>query len=135
VTWTYHDNPLVYEHGTYNLDLVRLLLGDFDESNQLLDDEALELFMSEETSPYVAAARGAESIAGEYAGKVRLKIGDVQIRGDQIAAQFTDLAALLRMRAYTGIKIYVGGLNAPPEAAKPDHVRKFKRDMHVDRNY
>lgn len=135
MTWTYNDAPAYNPDGTYNLDLVRLMLGDFDTTNQLLSDEKLNFFISEETDPLIAAARGAESLAAQYSGRSMLHVGDMSIRYDQICKQWEDRATYLRDRAYRSIGIFVGGLNVPMEEAKPDHLRKFWRDMHLDKTY
>ena len=135
MAWTYNDAPAYNPDGTYNLDLVRLMLGDFDTTNQLLSDEKLNFFISEETDPLIAAARGAEALSAQYSSKSMLHIGDMSLRYDQMNKQFADLALSLRERAYRKIGIFVGGLNQPMETAKPDHLRKFWRDMHLDKTY
>lgn len=75
-----------------NLDEVRFLLGDTDESNELLSDDEVEYLLNEHGTPIKASYHGALTLAAQYAGKADVAIGTARITYAGISDRFVALA-------------------------------------------
>ena len=130
MTWTYGNNPTA-SGSTYNLDLVRLLIGDTDTNHQLLTDEELDFFISQQTNYYMAAAMAAETLVAKFAPSTQEKLGDWEGAYQQRYDHFVALSKELRRKAARTLKIWVGGIQ-PTEDEADEHPRRFKRDQMID---
>lgn len=106
-TSTYTGNP-----STNAVDQIRLLLGDTDMSDPLLDDGAITYFVTTWVNPYSAAAAAAEQIAGQFAREVAYTGDGVSVGNDKLQDKYTALAATLRLqgkRIGKAVGPYAGG--------------------------
>jgi hypothetical protein len=133
MTWTYGNAPAVVA-GAANLDLVRLLIGDTDTNHQLLTDEELDFFISQQTNYYYAASLAADTCAARFAPSTQEKLGDWEGAYQQRYEHFVALAKELRHKAARNIRVFVGGIE-PTEDEAPEHVRAFKRDQMLDKTW
>lgn len=107
MTATYTATP-----ATNMVDQVRLLLGDTDMSDPLLQDEEIQFFISTWPDPYSAAAASAEQIAAQFAREVSSSGDGVQVGTNELQDKFVALAERLR---YQAVRLgraalpYVGG--------------------------
>ena len=87
-----------------------------------LSDESITALLALNDNVYLAAAMGAESLAGKYASKVDRKLGPLSISESQRSKHWSDLAVKLRASASRAIpaasSVWVGG------------VSKAERDTH-----
>lgn len=118
MAWSFGNDPL-----NNDKDAVRILVGDTDESDPIIDDEVIEFFISEEPNKYYAAQRTAMALASKMA---RLERSDEHVR-------YKELAQDLRYRAgmeEPGV-VFTGGITRtgiPAPSDLPDLF--FTREMH-----
>jgi len=134
MTWTYGNTPAVLPDGTYNVDLVRFLIGDTDTNHQLLSDEELGFFIQQQSNYYMAAAMAADTLVAKFAPSTQEKLGDWEGAYQQRYDHFVALAKDLRRKAARQIRIFVGGIS-PMEDEAQEHPRAFKRDQMVDKTW
>jgi hypothetical protein len=79
--------------------LVRILIGDTDDSNQLLDDDQLPLICAGFNSSTLAAAACADAIAAKFSRSVTFSVEGLSIQNSQKAANYRALAQRLRAHA------------------------------------
>lgn len=95
MTWTYDLNAL-----SVALNKVRLLVGDTDTNDQLIQDEEIAFFISENPSNvYYAAAETAEAIAAKYQSAISSKTADGKSISYEQITNYLSLAAKLRSKA------------------------------------
>lgn len=98
MTWSY-DTAL-----TADKDVVRLLIGDTDTNDQQLSDEEILYFLTQETDPYLAAARAARSLQSKFARMVDTKVESVSKSYSQKSLAYGALAEdLVRQAGSTSI--------------------------------
>lgn len=120
MTWTYSGNP-----GATNRDAVRFLIGDTDNTAQLVTDEEIAYMLAQEGTSTSAAARICRSLAAKYARYMDQSVGDLSISYSQRYQQFSELAVKLESDAGSRVGIpYAGGIS------KTD---KGSREMDTDR--
>ena len=127
MTWTYSGNP------DTDAKQVRLLVGDTNSQDQLLNNTEIEFVLSQTADIYAAAADCCDIIIGKLARDVdRNDIGMSATRSQQIQ-HYTDLRDSLRKRANTNAGVYAGGLSQDEknsDARDPDLPQPaFKRGM------
>ncbi|MGH6877029.1 MAG: hypothetical protein ACREHV_06565 [Rhizomicrobium sp.] len=93
MTWTYSANP-----EASLADAVRLLCGDTDPADPLLQDSEIAYIIAVETNPWFAAASAAQAIASHYARRVDRTVGKLSIKGTDLVTQYQKLAYDLRRR-------------------------------------
>ena len=91
------------------LDLIRLLIGDTDASDPLLQDEEILSLLSLEGSVELAAARACDAIVARFSRLADVSAGGVSIQASQRAEAYRQRAAELRQRAFRGLTLYAGG--------------------------
>ena len=140
MTWTYNV-PAQDDH-----DRIRLLVGDTDTTDQQLQDEEIDMFLSLEgnstpstvtsTRPvlYRSAAASARAIAAKYARLVSQTLGKRQDAYSDLLDHYQTLAKMLLDRASaSGIAPRVGGLSISDKISSQmdtDLVQPFfTRDM------
>ena len=131
MTWTYGNSPSVNINGTYNIDLLRFLIGDTDTNHQLLSDEELDFLISQQHNYYIAAALAADALTAKFAPSTQEKLGDWSQDFQQRYDHFLALSKELRRLAARGVKGFFGGIDTTTEP-DVDHEKRFKRDQMED---
>lgn len=107
MTWTYSGDP-----SSTDRDAVRFLIGDTDNTSQLITDEEISYMLAQEGSSSSAAARICRSLAAKYARYTDQSVGDLSISYSQRYKQFSELAAQLESAAGSRVGIpYAGGIS------------------------
>lgn len=110
MTWTY--DPSI----STDTDEVRLLIGDTDTTDQLLQNEEIGFFLTQASDVVLdAAARSARAIAGQFARRVDSSVESVRSAASQKKKHYTEMAAMYEGQLATkgaglGIPI-VGGIS------------------------
>lgn len=91
--WNYGSDP-----SGSNLDAVRLLIGDTDFNDQLLQDEEINFFIAQEGSINGAASRSCEAIAAKFSRLCDEKLGQASVTYSQKSEQYMLLAEQFRDR-------------------------------------
>lgn len=105
--WTYSGDP-----SSTNRDAVRFLIGDTDNTSQLVTDEEIAYMLTQEGSTSSAAARVCRSLAAKYARFMDQSVGDLNISYSQRFKQFSEMAAKLESDASSRVGIpYAGGIS------------------------
>jgi hypothetical protein len=133
---SYTGNP-----SSSNIDKVRFLLGDTDESAEQLTDTEIEFLLTEQTNAYDAAALGASTLAAKYAKLADRSVGDLSISYSQLSKNFNALAKTLTSQGATsvsGFRPYAGGISiADKDSQNADTDRtppNFRIGMHDQYN-
>lgn len=87
MSWTYDETTLA----TSARNRVRLKLGDTNASNQQLQDEEIDLLLSETGSETAALVAAAQALAAKYAPSVDKWVGDLKILASQRHRAYLDL--------------------------------------------
>ena len=123
--WTYDVTML----STSPITQVRLLIGDTNTMEQLLQDEEINFILSLETNIYKAGWRCCETIAAEYARWVDTQVGDLKVKASQKFEQYTHKAKQLRAQSYThDLSPYAGGITIDDKSTQeqdPGRVPPF----------
>lgn len=107
MTWTYSGDP-----SSTSRDAVRFLIGDTDNTSQLVTDEEIAYMLTQEGSTSSAAARVCRSLAAKYARFMDQSVGDLNISYSQRFSQFSEMAAKLESDASSRVGIpYAGGIS------------------------
>jgi hypothetical protein len=116
--WTYSGDPRDSDR-----DAVRFLIGDTNESDQLVSDEEIA-YMLLSMSVYRAAALAATGISKAFAGKASSKtVGSLSLKNgfEKKADSYKDLAARLdgmaNKGALTSFVAYAGGISSADKQA------------------
>ena len=109
---TYSGNP-----ASSPRDAVRLLIGDTDVAEALLQDEEIDWLLSRQPNVELAAADACEAIAAKFARQADTTNGDLSVRASQRAEAYRQRAADLRRRAGRRARWFVGGATRDPGAA------------------
>jgi hypothetical protein len=118
---------------------VRMLVGDTDPNEQLMQDEEIVWELANENgSLFRAAWRVALDISAEFSRRADTAIGyrSLQLKGSQKAAAYKKLADMLHTRATNAnTTVYAGGLTYSDKEIPeedPDRVRPaFTRTMQL----
>src|ERR1017187_2364114 len=135
MTWTYSLTDL----GTNSTDDVRLLIGDTDPTNPLLQDEELAYFLSKRPNLYGASAEATRSLAVRFASMATTKAGDTEIMYSDISKAYAAMAARFENQsANSGSGFpYAGGISQNDKLnAEQDTDRVAPQfELNVDDNY
>lgn len=117
------------------IDRIRLLVGDTDVTDPLLQDEEIEFLVANEGPVYHAAAAAADAIAAKLARKVDTRVGGISKSNSQATEHYLKLAKRLRgQQALQAVPFYAGGLSEAEkqtDAQDSDLPRsEFTRDLH-----
>ena len=109
MTWTYDSS----DPGATDKDQIRLMVGDTDTSDQLLQDQEIAYFLTTYTTVGSAAVASARAILSIFARQVTKAVGDLRISAsDRFKAYQEHLANLEDMALATDpYEIYAGGLS------------------------
>ncbi len=91
--FTYTGSP------TTDLDKVRLLIGDTQESDVLLTDAEIEFFNEIEPNIFRAASKSAEAIAAKFSRQHSESVGKVKISFEQKFDHYIALSKSLKLQA------------------------------------
>lgn len=99
-----------------NRDRVRFLIADTVEDDYKVEDEELDLCLSEcSDDPYFAAAMACDFLSGKYAAKGRKSVGALSIEYSQMAGDYSARANSLRELGFnrpgSAAGVYVGGIS------------------------
>lgn len=103
--WTYEETRL-----TEPRNQVRLKLGDTDASDQQLQDEEIDQFLSETDSVDGATLLAAKALAAHYARSVDKWVGDLKILASQRSTHYGNLVKMLTGKAYLHAVPSAGGV-------------------------
>ena len=92
MTWSY--TPVVTDK-----DQVRLLIGDTEVTDQLLEDEEIDFFLANCPSVNTAASKSARSIASKFSRLADQKTGDISVSFSQQAEAYLKIAEELESQA------------------------------------
>ncbi|MBC7340894.1 MAG: hypothetical protein H5U02_00310 [Clostridia bacterium] len=109
MTWSYSNNPAASDK-----DKVRFLIGDTDQTDQLLQDEEITYLLTETTNVLLAASRAAKAVAARFSRQADKEVGDLRVSLSQKAEAYRKLADDLEKRA--------GSVAAPSFADQGDFL-------------
>ena len=97
MTWTYGADPV-----NDPVDEVHFLVGDTDNTDPLLQNEEIELFLAMYPKPtgkpaYLAGAAAADAIAAKYARNMNSSVGPLSQQAEQQFLHYQTLASQLRL--------------------------------------
>jgi len=125
MTWSY----LSSEPGSSDRSWVRLVIGDNTTADQQLQDEELDVLISDQGSKERAAIAAARALGARYARRADKTVGRLSISASQISQHYYDLAKELQktLGRLTGGAdgMYAGGISVADKAAEtadPDRV-------------
>jgi hypothetical protein len=113
MAWTYDANAL-----DEPLNSVRMLVGDTNEYEQLLQDEEIEAFIAITDSNVSAAALAARALSAKYARSVDKWVGDLKILASQKQRQFLHLYEQLTLTASSHGVPSAGGIRVSQKEAQ-----------------
>ncbi len=115
-----------------DLDKVRLMIGDTDINDRLLENEEIEWLLREKGNIYDAAAAACAVIAANFARYVDQTVGKIRAALSDKAKQYFKLEQLIRQREIIPMP-YAGGISRSDKwnrASDSDRVKpKFGVDM------
>lgn len=138
MSWTYDPTDLDTSTVSGRLNVVRLLVGDTDTNDQLLQDEEIT-FSLDQTSDnvYLAASYSANAVASRFARKVDTKLGGA-LSADYggLSEKYRSLSVQLKQDALKlsgrAFGVFAGGIsktNIETARADTDRVKpSFRRD-------
>lgn len=125
MAWTYDETDLDKTTTSGRLNVVRLLIGDTDTNDQLIENEEITFALSESNNNvYFAGAWAASTIAAQFARKVDTKLdGALSANYSDLAKQYKALSNDLREQgqkySLTSASLRAGGIsNAAITAAQ-----------------
>jgi len=131
MTWTYTGDPSANDR-----DEVRFLIGDTDNTDQIVLDEEIAYAIAQEANNRLAAIRIIRAVAGKYSRKVDKAVGDLKMSYGQIAKHYIDLAVHLESaddNLYAPLA-YAGGISySGKDTVKADTDRvdpSFTKGIH-----
>ena len=132
MSWSYSGDPSFSE-----VDAIRFLVGDTDESDPLVSDEEIEWFAEEWSDKYHAAAAVCETLAAKFAREVNVSADGMSFSGSEISRNFNHRAEALRQMSGRQRKHglpYFGGASWKERAMAdrdPDKIpTSFRSHMH-----
>lgn len=90
MAWTYTANPM-----NVPVDHIRLLIGDTDQQDPLLQDEEIAFMLEQHSNPKKAAAECCILLYARYARQVNYSIGPESVQAGERAKAFKALAKTL----------------------------------------
>lgn len=139
MTWSYDTSDLVDTTASGRLNVVRLLIGDTDTTDQQLQDEEIEFALGQcGDNVYFAAAWAANAIASLYSRRVTTKLdGALSAEYSDLAKQYRNLSFQLSQdgKKYSGDALGVGwgGLRSTEVDAVRDDTTRITPAFRMDR--
>lgn len=100
--WTFGNDP-----ANSRLDRIRILIGDTDPSEPLIDDEPLLWILSIEPNDYLAASKACALIAAKFSRQADMSVGPLAVKFSQLADAYTELADRLALQATQEVSVDV----------------------------
>lgn len=94
MSWTFGNDPV-----NSRLDRIRILIGDTDPAEPLIDDETLLWILSNEPDDLLAASKACSLIAAKFSRLADINVGPLAVRFSRLASAFTELADRLALEA------------------------------------
>ncbi len=85
-----------YAKDSSDLSLLRVKVGDTDDSRQLFDDAEMNVFLTEESSVLLAAAAACDSLATRFARDYDFTADGASFKKGSVSAQYARRARVLR---------------------------------------
>lgn len=129
MTWSY-DTAL-----TADKDRIRLIIGDTDTNDQLLQDEEIAYFLTLKSNVFEAAALAASSIQSKFARLADTTVETVSVKYSQKAAQYAALAEDLDRKAKEDsalVSAYAGGISIADVDDVRDDDDRVKPKFRID---
>jgi hypothetical protein len=139
MAWTYDASDLVTSTASGRLNVVRVLIGDTDTNNQMVQDEEINLALSEVgDNVYFAGSYVADTLAAKYSNKVDTKLdGALSATYSQLSEQYRLLSARLKQQGhrYSGstLGISVGGVKVSDINAARNDTNRVSPSFRIDR--
>ena len=117
MAWTYDETDLDKTTSSGRLNVVRLLIGDTDTNDQLVENEEIVFALSESNNNvYFAGSWAAATIAAQFSRKVNTKLdGALSADYSNLAKQYKTLSADLREQgqkySMTSASVRAGGIS------------------------
>lgn len=106
-----------------NRDAVRLLTGDTDSTDPLLQDSEVDYFLSlYSNAVYPAAAAACDAISSKYARQADTTNGRLSVKASQRSEAYAKKAKELRRDTLLGADVFAGGLTIAGKNALDDDV-------------
>lgn len=111
-----------------DIEFVRLLLGDTDETAPLLTDRQITLLLGESVgNRYAAAALGADTLSAKFASATDARLGDVSVSNSQLSEQYSALAVQLRRQAtIRTVAPFAGGVSRSDKERQEDNADRVQ---------
>lgn len=107
------------------LDRVRLLIGDTDITDQLLQDEEIQALYDNTKDMYAAASQACAMLAAKFAREVDITLGRTRSSNSQMVSHYNALARKYKAHANSSY-MFVGGVHKPTvQTPKVFHVGMF----------
>lgn len=108
MTWSYSEDTLNTTTASGKMNAIRLLVGDTDYTDQLVQDEEITFALTQSDNIYYAASWVANVIAAKFSRKVTTEL-DGQLRSEysDLSSKYTKLSGQLRQ---DGTKYNAGSL-------------------------
>jgi len=120
MTWTYTNNA-----SNVSRDSIRLLVGDTDQTDQLVTDEEIAYALTQRGNAQLAAAFICKAIATKFARFVDKEVGDLKQSYSQRVTQYKEMAEELEASGSIGSAVpFAGGISvADKESERSDTDR------------
>jgi hypothetical protein len=152
MAWTYSADDLATGTASGQLNVVRLLIGDTDTSDQQVQDAEVEFALAQSNANvYSAGAWCAKAIASKYARKVTTQLdGALSVDYSDLQTHYNALASTLEDQARLNgarLGVFAGGINKttmetvrnsttrPVPSFRRDRFRIDPTDDRTDFNY
>lgn len=94
MSWTFGNDP-----ANSRLDRIRILIGDTNPQEPLLDDEFILWLLEQSTNDYVVAAQACQAIATRFAREADITVGDLSVKFSRMAEAYREAAMQLASQA------------------------------------
>ena len=130
MSWSYDESTINTTTAIGRLNAVRLLVGDTDSTNQIMQDEEINFSIAEaNNNVYYAASHVASLISSKYSGYVTTELdGALRVEYNELADKYKTLAGELWSKAKrfsgTSMGVFFGGTTkSGVEAVRADTNR------------
>lgn len=107
-----------------NVGKVRLLIGDTDETDILLQDEDIQFFLDSYGNLKIAASQAAMAISAKFSREADKQVGMLRISFSIRANNYNKLSKELKLNASSILISYVGGISQSDKIYNDDNPDK-----------
>lgn len=130
MSWSYNPAQLA----TSPLYQVRLLVGDTDTNDQLVSDEEINWYVSQQTSVKLAAADVCEAIAAKFARWTDASVDGVSESASQKSERYSARAKELKQDAYSLALPVFGGITVAQQQQADQDTDKVQPSFKIGMN-